>query len=316
MNVNLGKVFPKTPHVVLPKDQVKFEEFIVSKRSPATKKNISQNCYYGFKYFQENFPEVNSVLEITPDQFKTFFKHLESRILRDKVKIKYRMNLSAFIKYLLGESRAYKKQVDYDYSYIFSNDFFKFTDTAGKVERDALSFQDIFEIEDFYQNRSMRDYVLVSMLAYSGCRVGGLCAIKIKNIDMKNRTFQTQEKPTEGSTGWNRYFFPRKFKVHLESYLVQLQFENPDQEFLFPIETKTVRKILSDYPKRHVNPHLFRDAINSHWVENGLLDTGIRSILLNQTPSGVNAQRYLKRYTQNDKSGKERLKLYDQFFPY
>ena len=143
-----------------------------------------------------------------------------------------------------------------------------------------------------------------------------ICALKIDYFDLKNRTFQTQEKPTQSSTGWNRYFFPRKFKIHLESYLVQLQYECPDQEYLFSIQTKSVRKILSDYPKRHVNPHLFRDAINSHWVENGLLDTEIRSILLNQRPTGVNAQRYLKKYMQNDKSGKERLKLYDKYFPY
>ena len=75
------------------------------------------------------------------------------------------------------------------------------------------------------------------------------------------------------------------------------------------IETrkKSVRKTLSYYKKRQVNPHLFRDAINSYWVENGFHDSPLRSILLNQAPTGVNAQRYLKKYTVNDKSGKERL---------
>jgi hypothetical protein len=51
-------------------------------------------------------------------------------------------------------------------------------------------------------------------------------------------------------------------------------------------------------------------------VENGLLDAGIRSILLNQTPSGINSKHYLKKFTQNDKSGQKRLELYDKFFPY
>ena len=54
---------------------------------------------------------------------------------------------------------------------------------------------------------------------------------------------------------------------------MQIQYEYPDQEYLFPIETKSVRKILSEYSKRHVNPHLFRDAINTHWVDRGLLAT-------------------------------------------
>ena len=72
---------------------------------------------------------------------------------------------------------------------------------------------------------------------------------------------------------------------------------------------KTVRQILSNYPSRHVNSHLFLDALNTHWVENGLLDAGIRAILLNQKPSGINAGHYIKAYTQNDKSGKERLKV-------
>ncbi|UYP44192.1 hypothetical protein NEF87_000477 [Candidatus Lokiarchaeum ossiferum] len=46
----------------------------------------------------------------------------------------------------------------------------------------------------------------------------------------------------------------------------------------------------------------------------GLLDTRIRSLLLKQTPTGVNAQLHLKK-NQNDKSENERLKLYDQYFP-
>ncbi|WP_371804529.1 tyrosine-type recombinase/integrase [Candidatus Lokiarchaeum ossiferum] len=316
MNVNLGKVHKRTPRVVLTNDRKRFGEYIVSKKSKETKKNVSQNLHYAFNFYQENYPNFKSVLEITPDQFKAYFQHLEARILRDKVKGKYRLNLGAFIKDMLGETRAYNEKSRYNYDYIFSNDFFKFTDTAGEVERDALSLHEIFEILTYYENRSIRDFVLVSLLAYSGGRVGGLCALKINDIDLTNRTFQTQEKPTQGSTGWNRYFFPRKFKVHLESYLVQLQFENPDQELLFPIETKTVRKILSDYSKRHVNPHLFRDAINTYWMENGFGSDGLRSIMLNQKPTGVNAERYFRKYVKNDKSGKARLKLYDQYFPY
>jgi integrase len=139
----------------------------------------------------------------------------------------------------------------------------------------------------------MRDYIMISLLAYSGCRVGGICALKIKDIDINNRIFQTQEKPTSGSTGWNMYFFPHKFKLHLESYLVQIEYENPDQDRLFPIQTKTVRKVLSGHQVRQINPHLFRDAINTHWVDRGLLDAGIRAILLNQKPSGINATPYL-----------------------
>lgn len=168
----------------------------------------------------------------------------------------------------------------------------------------------------------MRDYVLVSLLAYSGCRVGGLCTLKVEDIEFENCTFQTQEKAVGGSTGWNRYYFPQKFKLHLESYLLEYDLLKPTgkedikDNRLFPIETKSVRELLYKYPKRHVNPHLFRDAINTHWVEIGLLDAGIRAILLNQKPSGINAGHYLKTYTQNDKSGKKRWEMYDRYFPY
>ena len=77
-----------------------------------------------------------------------------------------------------------------------------------------------------------------------------------------------------------------------------------------------MRTQLRHWKIRHVNPHLFRDALNSRWVEKGLLDVGIRSILLNQTPSGINSAHYLKKYTQNDKSGQKRLEPYDKYFPY
>ena len=51
-------------------------------------------------------------------------------------------------------------------------------------------------------------------------------------------------------------------------------------------------------------------------VENGLLDEEIRAILLNQTHSGINIAHYLKKNTQNDKTRKNRLELYDKYFPY
>lgn len=316
MNSNVGKVFKRTSHVVLPLDREKFDAFIDSKKSPATKKNVSQNCYYGFSFFANNYPEIMSVLKITPEQFKSYLTFIENRTLRKPVKRKYRSNLKAFINYLLDEARAYNEKIPFNYDYIFSDKFVKFTDSTDKVERDELTQGDVVEIISFFENRNFRDFIMVSLLAYSGCRVGGLCALKIEKIDLANRTFETQEKPTGNKTGWNRYFFPRKFKIHLESYILQVKRLNPSQELLFPIQTKTVRRQLSTYSKRHVNPHLFRDALNTNWVENGLLDSGIRSILLNQTPSGINATHYLKKYTQSDKSGKKRQKLYDQYFPY
>ena len=316
MNSNVGIVFPKTPRVVLADDHAKFHEYIDSKKSPATQKNVSQNLHYGFNFIHTHYPKINSVLQITPEQLKDYFIHIEARPLRKTVKRKYRTNLKAFINYLLGDLRAYNKKLPFNYDYVFSDEFHKFKDSSGKIERDAVSVTEIYEILAFYENRSMRDFVLIGILAYSGCRVGGLCALKITDIDLENRTFETQEKPTSGSTGWNRYFYPKKFQVHLESYLIELKMCHPTRELLFPIKPKSVRQILSNYPNRHVNPHLFRDAINTHWVENGLLDAGIRASLLNQKPSGINAGHYLKTYTQNDKSGKNRLELYDKYFPY
>lgn len=224
--------------------------------------------------------------------------------------------------YLLGRSRAYNEKIPYNYDYIFSDEFVTFTDTSGAIERDALSIREVLEILVFYKTRGLRDYVLVGLLAYSGCRVGGLCTLKVEDIDFENYTFQTQEKVVGGSTKWNRYFFPPKFKLHLESYLLEYDLlshsnvEGDKDTHLFPIETKSVRELLYKYPKRHVNPHLFRDAINTHWVEIGLLDAGIRVILLNQKPSGINAGHYLKTYTQNDKSGKKRVEMYEKYFPY
>lgn len=157
--------------------------FFFSKRSSRTLKNVSQNCQYAFNFFCENYHEYESVLEIILDDFEDYFRHLEERTLRKVVKRKYRNNLKAFINYLLGRSRAYNESILHNYDYIFSDENVAFTDTSGAIERDALSIREELEILAFYKTRGLRDYVLVGLLTYSGCRVGGLCALKVDDID-------------------------------------------------------------------------------------------------------------------------------------
>ena len=178
MNVNIGKCFPKTPLDILEKDKEKFVAFIKSKKSEHTKKNVSQNLHYFFNYIKTTYPKIQSVLNITPEQYKNYFNHVNDRKLRKNVKSKYRTNLRAFIYYLLGDILAYNEKLPFNYQYIFSNKFIKFTDTTGEIERDALSITDVFEMLAFFQNRNFRDYVMVELLAYTGMRVGGLVSLQ------------------------------------------------------------------------------------------------------------------------------------------
>lgn len=60
-----------------------------------------------------------------------------------------------------------------------------------------------------------------------------------------------------------------------------------------------------------MNPHAFRDYLNTLRFEKGLGDK-YRFLLLNQTPPNVNVKSYLKKYEKR----KELLKIYDKYFPF
>lgn len=60
-----------------------------------------------------------------------------------------------------------------------------------------------------------------------------------------------------------------------------------------------------------MNPHAFRDHLNTERFDRGL-NTKYRCLLLNQLPKNVNVKHYLKKYQKR----KELLKLYDKTLPF
>jgi integrase len=313
-NKKRGICHSPTPRNCLELDQLYLDGYVQSKKSDSTQRKVRQNLYFFYNFIIDSYPSIKSILEVDPLMFRAFFTHLENQSLQKVGKNKYRQNLKAYIYWIISPDLALGIIPKINYELVFSQKFHKFTQTTPAKDDIVLSREDIFNCLKFFQGRNFRDYIMFSLLAFTGMRVGGLVSILIDDIDLHERRLKSQEKPTEDNLGLNEYFFPKSFIWDLEAYIMEIKAKYPNQTQLFPITEKAVRIQLRNW-NNLAHPHLFRDAINTRRFEMGLMDDALRGILLNQSPNGksINSRHYLKKYL---KSWEARRELYDQYFPY
>lgn len=286
-------------------DSKQIKEYLESIPVEGTRTNHTKYLRY-FYTFMGNV----KILKLKPVDFRTYFQHVESQNVGKATKSKRTVAIKDFIYFLILPKLAANEKVDYNYELIFSSKFFTFSQAGEKRAEEPFTKDDVSDCLAFFRPRNERDYMMFSLLAYTGMRVGGLCNIQIKNVNIQERTIKTQEKKTKVRSGFNTYFIPMSFVNTLEAYLLMRKKLYPNQQFLFPILPKTVRKQIKRW-RDTAHPHLFRDALNTRWEEMKL-EESIRAILLNQKPSGVNSAHYLKKY----RSISARKDVYDRNFPY
>lgn len=297
--------------MLLQNDAQYVQEYLGSWNIETTKYQKQKYLEFFYGWLGSKYPQVDSILKVTPVQFREYFQFLDGQVQGLLItKRRYRGTLKEFIYWILRPRLAAGEIIPYNYEIIFDRQYYTLNDTGTHRKEDPFSKKDVLECLSFFRERNERDYMMFATLAYTGMRVGGLVNIVRDEIDFEKRRIITQEKHTKAGTGLNEYPIPVGFVRMLKGYCLQHKASFPNEERLFPITTKSVQKQIKLW-RKSAHPHLFRDAINTRWSEAGL-DEGLRAILLNQQPEGVNAQHYLKTY----RGWASRLELFDKFFPY
>jgi len=292
-------------------DQKAVDSFLANERNGYTHARKKMQLAFFYAWLQDHYPAIQTILDVDPFQFREYLQFVEQTVHAGITpKTKYRTALYQYIKWIIGPKLAAREQIQYNYDVIFDPNYITFTDTGTHYDDIPLTKTDIVNCLAFFRARNERDYLLFSILAYTGMRAGGVCNIRIDNVNFDTRSIKTQEKRTSHSTGMNTYAIPKTFMNTLKAFILQQTQIFPTEPRLFPITPKAVRIQIKRW-RKDAHPHLFRDALNTIWMDMGL-DQAIRSMLLNQVPTGVNAQNYLKKY----RSWPARLELYDRFFPF
>jgi integrase/recombinase XerC len=147
----------------------------------------------------------------------------------------------------------------------------------------------IFDSIDTSTDKGKRDFLLLEMLYDSGLRVSELCALKRRDIDIKNRTMLIHGK------GQKDRIIPigKRLITLLESYYLSTRrnlMKDKDHEYLFvntkgtPLTTRGVRYIIktiidnsSTYLK--ITPHTLRHTFASHLLSQGADLRSVQALL-------------------------------------
>ena len=125
--------------------------------------------------------------------------------------------------------------------------------------------------------KGFRDRAIVELLYSSGVRVGELVSIKIKDIDMKNRTLNVLGK------GKKERLLPVTSQAvdSIETYLLKREGNKNPNSIIFMnlkgrgLTERGVQYILNQTSKaagifRKVSPHMLRHSFATHFLENGM----------------------------------------------
>jgi len=173
----------------------------------------------------------------------------------------------------------------------------------------------------YYVVEDYRIFLAISLIIYSGARIGEVCKIDIRLFNLKERWFKTKVK-SRLAERWGWYFFPKFFIPVIEDYIEKRNNDFPDSTYLFQgkrsdhLSPRTIQYHLQNAKESlglniYINSHAFRDFLNTKRADMGL-DRDKRKFLLNQKVGDVNPESYMKKY----KNLINLRNIYDNFNPY
>lgn len=297
------------------------ERFLTTVGSTAYQYTMKVRVRFFFTWINKKFPHYQDILEIPASVFQQYFAHIDKKKMQVLGKNRVRKALHKYLNWYRRSLDIPKQALKHDYDDIFDPDGHKFIETGSTRQETPLTMEQVIDCLKYWRDRDYEHYIYYSILAYSTMRGGAACKILIKNIDLNERKIVTDDKVTKWFGKENAYIIPKGFVTKLESFIEEVRSLRPDQEKLFQytaaVYRRHIKKWADDAKMRKgwnidIHPHLFRDATNTLFKENGLTDQEDRCLILIQMPSGVNAQRYLKRM----KDFKIRQEIYDRWFPF
>ncbi len=299
-------------------------------------RRYSRSAYYNqrnrlieFALYLETFFN-KKITEATYEEILHFFKNdINERNIIREAKQKWRDVINSYYKYY-GE--IYEKTKGKPFiNPVPSKNLFDFSEKPMTIddlekEEELLDYETVEKILNYMYFTRRRLFIITSILLYTGARISETCSIELTNIDLEERFFFTKIKSRIYENKYGIYFLPKFFIPFLSEWIETIKIEYPNTRYLFPspfpsqsyghISTNTIRENLRKVKnelglKCRMNPHAFRDFVNTARFDKGL-KTEYRCLLLNQTPKNVNVQYYLKKY----KKRKELQKIYDQTLPF
>ncbi len=139
----------------------------------------------------------------------------------------------------------------------------------------ALTDDDLGRFLAQLPRESLRDKAIILFLADTGCRVGGLCSLRLDTLDLESRCALVIEKGRKG----RRVYFTEETAAALSAYLDRRPDSDSDAVFLSdkgrrPLGTDGVRRMLVRVAERagvrgRHNAHSFRHAFARSFLKNG-----------------------------------------------
>lgn len=300
----------------------------IKKRSDFAYRNQKSVLGQFFEYVYNTLEDKN-VVEITKRDVKSYLNDIiDQKELRISSKNSYRSYLSSFFDHvedlLDSDNIDFRNPVPNKKKYKFTQ---KDLDVKKQSEKDleVLTKEEIFKILDFcYKNRKQHDFILIGLDICTGARISEILTIKIKNVNLQERYFETGFEKNARKSTWRSkesllFFFPERFEICLENCILSLQSLNKDVEWLFPnnkmdnyISFKRPYYLLNILKQRlgiNFSYKYFRKTIITERMKMGCPDWASEG-LTNHKGSSIQREYYIKLKIP------EKRELYDKYFPY
>jgi len=233
----------------------------------------------------------------------------------------YRSYLKSFFNYvqkmLLGENIIFYNPVPGKEIYEFSQHVFDIK-KQSKIELEVFSTTELSELLNKAKKKSFRDFILFSLLVSDGARISEILTIKIENINLEERFFETgfekgARKSTRNAEKGLLFFIPEGFIPFLKKYI---HYIGTDQVWLFPGRKSHYNyDSFHDYARRNYGPHYskfhrYRKTLITNRVKKFECPLWISEGLMNHKSTSIEGEHYIKLNIE------EKRNLFDKYFPY
>lgn len=259
-----------------------------------------------FRFLYSEFGKKH-ILDYSFEEINALKSWIQSKTVGIDRKKKYILYLKIMVDCALQKLAAEGNyQIVAYWQYVLSNNI-HFSENGTKREVIMVSPEEIKDFLRKLKEIDVENYILFSILAYSGCRIAGLINLTFNNIHFDRGVFFTQEKATKTSSGMNKYFLPLAFCKELQNYCIRNQISGVDH--ICPVSDKQIRVRLRKI-KPNWFPHLFRHTFRTQLHLRGCPNTEAE-FLLNHAVSNVQQV-----YLQQLKDENHLRSIYDRYFPY
>ena len=197
---------------------------------------------------------------------REYLKYLGNKNLKNSSIARRISSIRSFYNYLLLQG-------------IVSKNIFK-SIRNPKIERKLPNYLNYEEIESILDNidtstkEGLKRRLMIELLYATGVRVSEFASIKLKDINMSDRTIRIMGKGSKERI----VYYGEYVDIYLNKYLQEFDIKSPDYLFINKKGEKyidqEIEEIVSDIVKNislktHVTPHTLRHTFATHLLNNG-----------------------------------------------